>query len=179
MQPTQALISLRLVTRIAAVVILSAVAIGFFLPSDYKIERSIQVPNEQYDLLQERLYNPKAWSQWMYIESGNLILQDDADTLSSDVRYLIQYQDASTKQGELNIISVTSDSIRFLVKPNQKTKPIPNVLNIHENANGEVQLDWVIEGELDAGFLGPYLALFANNIAGSNIEKSLSALAGH
>lgn len=179
MQPTQALISLRLVTRIAAVVILIAVAIGFFLPSDYKIERSIDVPAGQYDLLQERLYSSSAWTQWMFVESGKLVLQSDEGVISSQTRYLMQYDEATTKQGELVITSVTTDSIAFSVQPNQKTKSIPNTLLIKENSDGSTHLRWIIEGELDAGFLGPYLALFANDIAGSNIEKSLSALAGN
>lgn len=176
MQPTQALVSLRYVTRIAAVIILVAVAVGFFLPSDYRIERSVVAQSAQYDLVQERLYNSEAWQDWMYIESGQLVLQAGGDVLQVGDEYLIQYSGDTTKQGSIVIDSVSEDTIAFTVQPNQKTQPIPNTLLISATANGQIQLQWVIEGELDAGFLSPYLAFLANSIAGGNIETSLANL---
>ncbi|SBS27331.1 hypothetical protein MAQ5080_00790 [Marinomonas aquimarina] len=176
MQPTQALVSLRYVTRIAAVIILMAVAVGFFLPSDYRIERRALAPSAQYDLVQERLYNPEAWKDWVYIESGSLVLQEGGETLQPGNRYLIQYDGEVTKQGSIVINSVSMNEITFTVQPNQKTQPIPNTLQIEVAANGQTNLQWVIEGELDAGFLSPYLAFLANRIAGGNIESSLSNL---
>ncbi|MCO4786447.1 SRPBCC family protein [Marinomonas atlantica] len=176
MQPTQALVSLRFITRIAAVIILMAVAVGFFLPADYRIERNIAVSSAKYDLLQERLYHPAAWVEWMHIESGDLVLEEGSRALAPGDRYLIVYDAEATKQGSIVIDSVSSNSIEFTVQPNQKTQSIPNVLNITTSNTGETQLQWVIEGELDAGFLSPYLALVANRIAGSNIEASLANL---
>ena len=176
MQPTQALVSLRYVTRIAAVIILVAVAVGFFLPSDYRIERSAVAQSAQYDLVQERLLNPEAWIDWMYIESGKLVQQGGGDTLQEGNRYLIQYEGEATKQGSIVIDSVSMEAITFTVQPNQKTQPIPNTLYIDVAEDGRTHLQWVIEGELDAGFLSPYLAFLANRIAGGNIEKSLSNL---
>lgn len=176
MQQTQALVSLRYVTRIAAVIILMAVAVGFFLPSDYRIERSASAPSAQYDLVQERLFNSEAWADWMYIESGKLVLQEGSDTLQQGDRFLIQYAGETIKQGSIVIDSVSMNAISFTVQPNQKTQPIPNTLYIDVSENGQTHLKWVIEGELDAGFLSPYLALLANRIAGANIENSLSNL---
>lgn len=176
MQPTQALVSLRYITRIAAVIVLVAVAVGFFLPADYRIERNVTVSSAKYDLLQERLYSPAAWLEWMHIESGHLVLKEGSQALASGDRYLIVYDGETTKQGSIVIDSVTSNSIEFTVQPNQKTQPIPNSLMITTSSTGQTQLQWVIEGELDAGFLSPYLALVANRIAGSNIETSLANL---
>lgn len=176
MQQTQALVSLRYVTRIAAVIILVVVAVGFFLPSDYRIERTAAAQSSQYDLVQERLLNPEAWTDWMYIESGRLVLQEGSDTLQQGDRFLIQYDGEDIKQGSIVIDSVAMDAITFTVQPNQKTQPIPNTLYIDVTENGQTNLQWVIEGELDAGFLSPYLAFLANRIAGGNIENSLSNL---
>lgn len=176
MQPTQALVSLRYITRITAVIILVAVAVGFFLPADYRIERDITVSSANYNALQKRIYTPNAWLEWMHIESGKLVLQSGSETLRSGDRYLITYNGEAEKQGSIVIESVSKNSIRFTVQPNQKTQPIPNVLNILTSKTGETQLQWVIEGELNAGFLSPYLALLANRIAGSNLEKSLANL---
>lgn len=176
MQPTQALVSLRYITRIAAVIILVAVAVGFFLPSDYRIERSAVAQGAQHDLVQERLLNPEAWTDWMYIEAGKLALQDGSDSLQEGDHYLIQYDGDATKQGLIVIDSVSMEAITFTVQPNQKTQPIPNTLYIDVAEDGQTHLQWVIEGELDAGFLSPYLAFLANRIAGGNIEKSLSNL---
>lgn len=176
MQPTKALVSLRYVTRIAAVIILVMVAVGFFLPSDYRIERNAVAKSSQYDLVQERLFNPEAWTDWMYIESGKLVLQEGSNTLQAGNQYLIQYDGESVKKGSIVIDKVSMSAITFTVQPNQKTQPIPNTLYIDVAASGQTSLRWVIEGELDAGFLSPYLAFLANRIAGGNIETSLSNL---
>ena len=74
MQPTKALVSLRYVTRIAAVIILVMVAVGFFLPSDYRIERSVVVSEGNQTELKSRLFNAERWSDWMLIQSGHLQL---------------------------------------------------------------------------------------------------------
>lgn len=178
MQPTKALVTLRYVTRIAAVIILIAVAVGFFLPADYRIERSIDVSSDEIERVEQRLFEAQQWSEWMHIEGGALQLASQATTeLNDATTYTIRYDAGNDKQGTLEIVSVTPSQIDFVVTPNQSTLPVPNRLEIiHHLATSQWELKWVIEGELNAGFLSPYLALVADRIAGSNIERSLANL---
>lgn len=179
MQPTKALVSLRYVTRIVAVIILIMVAVGFFLPSDYKIERSVVVDRENQNELLERLYTVEAWPSWMYIQDGQLQLSADTHSeskLDQNVEFGILYIDNPNKRGSITVQSVSDTKIDFTVTPNQTVKPISNAIEITQQ-NEHLVIVWVVEGVLDAGFLSPYLALIANSIAGSNLEKSLASLA--
>ena len=174
MQPTKALVSLRYVTRIAAVIILVMVAVGFFLPSNYKIERSVVVNESNVSELEGRLFEANRWNDWMYIQSGVLQIEDSGQSGIDGARFQIQYDDSS-KQGNVLVQSAASNSIQFLVTPSASVNPIPNAITLSKVPEGTM-VRWVIEGELDAGFLSPYLALLANSLAGSNLEKSLAQL---
>ena len=178
MQPTKALVTLRYVTRIAAVIILIAVAVGFFLPADYRIERSIRVSSDQIERVEERLYSAQDWTNWMHIEGGALRLTAQSSQALTDASaFTIDYDGKTDKQGTLEIVAISPSVIEFIVTPNQKTSPVPNRIEIiHHQADSEWEVQWLIEGELDVGFLSPYLALMADRIAGSNIERSLANL---
>lgn len=178
MQPTKALVTLRYITRIAAVIVLVAVAVGFFLPADYRIERSITVTSDNVESVQQRLFSAQAWPNWMYIEGGELSLESQSgEGLTSQSTFSISYDANVDRRGTLELVQVSSTQIEFVVTPNEKTRPVPNRIAIQSLDNGQLEVIWVIEGELDAGFLSPYLALVANTIAGSNIEASLTNLA--
>ncbi len=174
MQPTKALVSLRYVTRIAAVIILVMVAVGFFLPSDYRIERSVVVSEGNQTELKSRLFNAERWSDWMLIQSGRLQLSSVPVSDLEGAKFQLVYDEAD-KQGGILVGTVTDDSVAFLVTPSASVKPVPNVIYLRNHTQG-LEVSWVIEGVLDAGFLSPYLALLANSIAGSNLEASLARL---
>ncbi|MBM6549866.1 polyketide cyclase [Marinomonas ostreistagni] len=176
MQPTKALLTLRYITRIAAVIILIAVAVGFFLPADYRIERSVTVPNAAREQVEQQLFTASEWQNWMHIEGGSLQLTQQATPALSDATtYTIRYEGDTEKLGTLELTQVSNERVNFVVTPSQTTLPVPNQIELLSSAQG-LTIQWVIEGELDAGFLSPYLALVANRIAGSNIEASLSKL---
>lgn len=177
MQPTQALISLRYVTRIAATIILLVVAVGFFLPSDFKIERSIQIPENTAGRVLERLSTVSEWEEWVFVESGHLErIEGQSQALLIGKKFNLVYPDKQSKLGSLEVTAVEASAIHFLVQPNQKSNVINNVISMEHLSSGELKVTWTVSGELSVGFLGPYLALFANQIAGGNLEKSLAQL---
>jgi hypothetical protein len=73
------------------------------------------------------------------------------------------------------VIELSDNRIRFDVRPKPKVNIVHNVITL-QPSNGSTLVAWTIEGNLSAGLLSPYLAMFANNIAGDNFERSLQNL---
>ena len=166
-----ALYQLRKVTRFLALIILVVIVLGFFLPTDYRVERSIVINASQGEI-QQKMFRGDYLPGWMYIQSGQVdsfegVLQEgDFVTLS--------YNDV-TEKGLLSLVGLSHQSVLFDVRPKPKMNQVHNEISFQPR-NGGTEVAWIIEGDLNAGLLGPYLALFANDIAGNNFEKSLQQL---
>ncbi|MEL0635734.1 polyketide cyclase [Marinomonas sp. TI.3.20] len=167
----KALYQLRKITRISALVILAAVVIGFFLPTDYRVERSIII-NKPHDAVVKALLGGDSLSDWMFVSGGKVDLRQ-GDYQQGD-KATISYDD-SKAQGELFFTAVTTNSIAFDVKPKPDVDVVHNTIYISGD-NKSTNVDWEISGKLRTGFLSPYLAFFANKIAGRNFETSLQRL---
>ncbi|MEO9654751.1 SRPBCC family protein [Marinomonas sp.] len=167
----QALYQLRKVTRFLAVAILLLVAVGFFLPSQYRVERSIEISAPAEAVLEVMLQGQQL-SNWMYIENGQIEPQNG--TLATQQSAVISYLNTA-EQGQLTLLEVAPELVTFEVLPKPGVALVENQLYLQQSG-GVTALRWVIEGELNAGLLGPYIALLANNIAGKNFETSLVRL---
>ncbi|MFT2109791.1 SRPBCC family protein [Marinomonas sp. 2405UD68-3] len=167
---SSALYQLRWVTRVLAVVILTVMAIGMLLPNKYHIERSIFInsPEERVSLY---LADLGSWEQWMYLPNeGVFTLPEEEDSTAS---LIIKNPDADN--GVVSIDSFEQAGVVFSVVTKLGVLPVSNHLSWAREGRG-VRIVWVVEGELRAGLISPYLAFFANDIAGSNLEKSLENL---
>lgn len=167
----QALYQLRKVTRFLAIAILLLVAVGFFLPSQYRVERSVRIQAAPEQVVEAILQGPQL-ATWMYIENGQLERQEGE--LLEQQSLAIHYQQTE-QQGRLTLLKAAANHVAFEVLPKAGVSPVQNDLYVRRDGEASV-VNWVIEGELNAGLLSPYIALLANNIAGQNFEKSLQKL---
>lgn len=166
---------LRMVTRFLAIAILLLFLLGLFLPKEYKIERSIiiQAESAQFtDYIQDKHH----WSEWMYIQNGTLVL-DETKAFAFSINYFSDVKGS----GNLSVDKVDNNSVHFFVIPKSGQTSVKNVISWKVLADGEpntdhLEINWRISGEIDAGLLSSYLAFFANDIAGSNFERSLQQL---
>ena len=166
-----ALYQLRKVTRIAALVILTLVVVGVFLPSEFKVERSVNVLATK-NRISDLMFDGEYLSKWMFIQNGQVnsfegVLQE-GDSIG------LSYSE-SDDLGVLQVKSIDGDSYHFTVQPKPSLNLVQNTISLQEQ-QGVTLVTWTIEGHLSAGLLGPYLAFFANDIAGENFEKSLQRL---
>ncbi|BDX02595.1 hypothetical protein MACH16_13430 [Marinomonas pontica] len=166
-----ALYQLRKITRILALIILLLVFVGFFLPTAYRVERSvfIGVPS---DRVYSVMLSGDRLPEWMFIQGGHVVQSEGV--LKQGDSVALQYNDV-VEQGVLSFTDVSADLIRFDVRPKPKVNLVHNEIAL-QSSNGGTVVKWVIEGDLSAGLLSPYLALFANDIAGANFERSLQLL---
>ncbi|MBR7887979.1 SRPBCC family protein [Marinomonas sp. A79] len=166
-----ALYQFRKVTRITALIILLLVGVGFFMPTDYRVERSVVIDAPR-DLVVSHVLKGDQLASWMYIQSGQVdgfdgvLVEGDSVDLS--------YADSEDK-GVLTVTDISSYRIGFDVRPKPAVNQVSNSLEFLPDSNGTL-VKWTIEGRLSAGLLSPYLAIFANDIAGNNFEKSLASL---
>lgn len=166
-----ALYKLRKVTRISAIVILFLVVVGFFMPTDYQVERSVMInaPRDKVylDMLQgDRLPN------WMFVQDGKVAASEG---ILGEGDSVALFYDKTAEQGVLSVIESSEDIVRFDVRPKPKVNLVHNQIELQEVSGGTL-VKWTIDGSLSAGLLSPYLAMFANDIAGSNFERSLQKL---
>lgn len=167
----KALYQLRKVTRVLALVIIVFFVIGFFLPTDYQVKRSVVV-NKPSDSVLHVMLNGERLPDWMYINNGKLVAQQGQLTQGDKV--VIGYNNSDDK-GSLTFTAVTPSKVSFDVKPKINVDIVRNTILVKALGN-KTELDWEISGKLKSGFLSPYIAFFANKIAGRNFEQSLQRL---
>ncbi len=173
MKKSSALYQLRWVTRILAVVILALVLIGMMLSSQYHIERSVYI-NASEKNLSSYIGDLESWGEWVYLQDGTVFKQPSSTKEgASDRRLLIENTDS--EDGLLEVSLMEADKVEFSVVPKVGVLPISNRISWSREGQG-VRVVWVVEGELNAGLMSSYIALFANDIAGSNLETSLVRL---
>lgn len=166
-----ALYKLRKVTRISAIVILFLVVVGFFMPADYRVERSVII-NAPRDVVYQDMLQGSRLPDWMFVQDGKVASFEGVLGEGDSVALL--YNKAA-EQGVLSVVESSEDVVRFDVRPKPKVNLVHNQIDLQETKGGTL-VKWTIEGSLNAGLLSPYLAMFANNIAGSNFERSLQKL---
>lgn len=166
-----ALYTLRKVTRILAVIILLLVVVAFFLPAEYRVERNVIIKAPR-DLISNSLLQGDRLPEWMYIKNGAVVPFEGV--LKEGDSAVLSYSDVSV-QGLISVVEVSSNVIRFDVQPKPKVDIVHNHIALQPTDGGTLVI-WTIEGSLNAGLLSPYLAFFANDIAGANFEKSLQQL---
>ena len=175
---SSALYQLRWVTRILAILILFLVVAGMLLPNHYKVERSVQIAMTS-DEVQAYLLRADVWGDWLYVEKGVVTPLaepvSNGSLLAANDMLRIVY-DAGGSEGEIHFTLVTDGLIEFSVVPKEGISSVFNRIELVTNTAETTQVNWHIEGELSAGFIGPYLALVANQIAGRNFELSLQRL---
>lgn len=163
-----AMLLLRRVTRLLALVIIALVLVGFFMSSNYRVERDVLIHAPQEKVF-GHLLSGEALPKWMHIQngqidsfSGYLGPGDDVDLVYLD----------SSDRGLLTVVELTDSSVLFNVRSKSAFDAVQNKIEL-QRVGENTKVIWVIEGELRSGLLSPYLALFANSIAGSNFELSL------
>lgn len=166
-----ALYQLRKVTRVLALIILVVIVVGFFLPTDYRVERSIVI-NASQDEIQQKMFRGDYLSGWMFIQNGQV---DSFEGVLSEGDSVALSYDGVAEKGLLSLVEMSSQAVLFDVRPKPKVNQVHNEIAL-QSQGAETEVTWIIEGDLNAGLLGPYLALFANDIAGKNFEKSLQQL---
>ncbi|NVK75361.1 MAG: SRPBCC family protein [Oceanospirillaceae bacterium] len=166
-----ALYKLRKVTRIAALGILLLVVVGFFMPTDYRVERSVIIDAPR-DVVIKQMFQGERLPNWMYIQDGKVASFEGVLGEGDSIALLY---DNSDEQGVLSVTASSGDVVRFDVRPKPKVNLVHNQIEL-QKAKGGTLVKWTIEGSLSAGLLSPYLAMFANDIAGSNFERSLQKL---
>lgn len=166
-----ALYKLRRVTRVTALVILLLVVVGFFMPTDYRVERGIFIQAPKATVYKDILRGDYL-ADWMFIQDGQLEAFDGVLKAGDSVALIYE---KTSDQGVLSIVSSSESVIRFDVRPKSNVNLVHNQIMLSD-AEGGTLVNWVIDGDLSAGLLSPYLALFANDIAGNNFERSLNQL---
>lgn len=168
----KALYQLRIVTRVFALAVILLLVVGYFLPKSYHIERSIVVDASVADV-SGYLSDASELASWLYVQKGRVEPLDGM--LQEGAEYQILYD--SGESGLMRVSKLSQMQYEFDVAPKVGQRFVANVISLESLRSGNaIRVAWSINGELESGLLSPYLALFANDIAGANFEKSLSLL---
>ncbi len=156
-------------------VILLLVVIAFFLPSGYRVERSIVI-NADAERVFTEINNLKNWTKWMVWIKRDPNMKVVYDGPEAGVGAKQSWTSETEGSGELTITeSVPGRSIRYdLHFPDFDTRS-KGTMTL-EPANGGVKVTWSDEGSLGYNPVYRYLGLFMDSMVGSDFEAGLKSL---
>lgn len=158
-----------------AVIIVIFVGIGFLLPSEFKVERSvvIQAPAERVYAHVADLRKWKEWGVWFERDPQMSVVYSGPE---SEVGMTSSWQSEQEGSGEMKIIALT---------PNQNVTYSLYFPDFDMGSTGELQLTendmsttvtWVDYGDVGANPINHYFALMMDSMIGPDFEKGLANL---
>jgi len=160
---------------VLAVIVVIFLGVGFFLPSEFKVERSIVVKAPAEEIYQH-IVDLKQWKEW-----GVWFERDPQMTVvysgpQSAVGMTSSWQSELEGSGEMKIVALI---------PNQNVTYSLHFPDFDMGSTGELQLaesgmtttvTWVDYGDVGANPINHYFALLMDSMIGPDFEKGLANL---
>ncbi|MDP5211754.1 SRPBCC family protein [Pseudoalteromonas tunicata] len=168
---------LKSILRLFTLLIILILVVGFFLPTHYKIEKSIQI-EATASALNYWLFDLNNWPTWQVFQmlspDLNFVFGEKTKGVGAFLAWQGPYQ-----TGELTFSKVDERNIQFNVLFNDEHLAFGN-LNIEPimlKSDVTKQLvNWSLEGEIHTPIFAGYLALFHNIVLSSALETGLKNL---
>lgn len=165
--------TVRLFTLLAIVVLV----VGFFLPTNYKIKKSIYIEATASNL-NYWLFDLKNWPSWQVWHMLNPDLTFIFGEKTTGVGAFLAWQ-GRYQTGELTFSMIDAKNIQFNILFNDEHLAFSTLLVepvfLHPELNTQI-ITWSIEGEINTPIFAGYLALFHRIILSSALEAGLKNL---
>lgn len=149
--------------------------IGFALPSEFKVERSISIKadaNQVYPYLAD-LRQWKAWGLWFQLDPNMNVVYSGPE---QDVGMRSVWESESQGSGEMELIALDPDRriIYTLYFPEFDMKSTGELIITQEQ--GQTLVRWMNYGDIEGGPLNNYFALVMDSMIGPDFEAGLTNL---
>ncbi len=164
-----------LFTVLALVVVF--VAVGYFLPKDYDMERSIVI-----DATPERIHayvgDLEQWDKWMPWKEADPSIEVK---LGEKTKGVGAHQSWTGKDGKGELTFTASDpdkgieyDMAFIM--DEDTRAESHCVTSYEKVEGGTKVTWAMKGTMPGAVLGGWFAMLMDSMAGKDFDKGLSKL---
>lgn len=148
--------------------------VGFFLPAEYKVERSTNIKAEPQQIF-ERFNTLEHWKEWMVWIRRDPAMTVEFDGPASGVGATMSWKSESQGSGSLTLDeSVAGKHVTYTLSfPDYP--PSKGRLEITPGADGHT-VSWSDEGNMGASPINRYFGLFLDGLIGPDFEEGLANL---
>lgn len=164
----------RTLVTVAAIAVL-VFAIGFLLPSGFKVQRSIEInaaPERVYALVAD----PREWKKWTIWNQRDPAMTVSYSGASAGVGAKWAWQSNTEGNGEMEFTSTVPNErvVYSLHFPDFGMRSTGQLLL--EPAGGKTRVTWTNEGDVGASPVNRYFALMMDRMVGPDFEAGLANL---
>ncbi len=150
-------------------------AVGFVLPSEYRVERSVLVdasPQQVY----EKVHNLKAWPQWAVWFERDTGMQVEYGGTDGEVGMTSQWQSETQGNGEMEVTLLDPPKrmiyqLRFVDYGIESTGEF-----VISREGDKTRVTWADYGDVGANPINHYFAALMDSMVGPDLEEGLQGL---
>ncbi len=158
-----------------AIIIVIFLGVGFFLPSEFKVERSVTIDAPAEDVYSQivDLRQWKEWGVWFERDPNMSVVYSGPQ---SSVGMTSSWQSEQEGSGEMKIISLTpNQNVTYSLYFPDFDMGSTGELQITESA-GTTKVTWMDYGDVGSNPINHYFALMMDSMIGPDFEKGLANL---
>ncbi|GAC14202.1 SRPBCC family protein [Aliiglaciecola lipolytica] len=151
------------------------IAIGYFLPSDYQVQRSVTV-NAPAEKVYAQVADLKKWRDWgvWYEKDPNMIVSYSGP--ESGVGMKSSWKSSTEGDGEMTIVAVEpAKSVTYDLYFPDFEMSSTGQLTFAQNG-GQTVVTWVAAGDVGGNPVNRYFAMAMDSLIGPDFEKGLANL---
>ncbi|KXI29995.1 SRPBCC family protein [Paraglaciecola hydrolytica] len=167
--------SLKKALVLVAAILLGLVVIGFLLPSDYKVQRSIVISAPSAKIF-PHLADLKKWQDWgvWFKRDPNMSIEYSGD--DGQIGMTSRWTSATQGNGEMTIIALEDNrrliySLSFPEMPNPSTGEF-----LLKQVEGGTEVQWMDYGDVGMNPINHYFAFLMDYMLGPDFEMGLDNL---
>ena len=158
---------------IVVLLVVIIAAIGFFLPTDYKITRSVHIETNPTHV-SAYIVNLNQWPHWSPWEEGDPSLVVTLGDKTNGVGATQSWQGDSSN-GRLEVTEQTDSSITYVCFFDDDSNSADCKMTYVKAGDG-TDVEWTMAGKIDVPVIGGYLVLMLEGMVGRMYDTGLEKL---
>lgn len=158
------------------ILIALVVGIGFTLPSNFKVVRTIEV-NQSVDKVYPLIADLKQWRSWGVWYERDPKMTTDYSGTPFEVGHKVAWKSVTQGDGEMTLIAVEPNrSVTYSLYFPDFEMASTGKMTLISNDNNGTTIEWSDVGDVGSDILDRYFILFIDGMIGPDFEAGLSNL---
>lgn len=147
---------------------------GFVLPDHYQLTRTVST-TASLERVQPLLEDLARWPEWSPWERADTTIVTTLGPITAGVGATQSWTD-HTGGGRLVLTRVQPGRVEYDVWFADSGEPAHSVMSAQPGSDGQLQVSWSMDGEMNMPGLGPYFAMMVQGMIGPMFDQGLQAL---
>ncbi|MCW8897781.1 MAG: SRPBCC family protein [Flavobacteriales bacterium] len=168
--------ALKIIGIIVLILILTVVVLAFVAPTDFKLERSIEINAQKETVHKHLLYfeNSQKWSPWAELDPNQKTWMEGEDGAVGTTFFWEGNEDVG--KGKQEIITITDDKIETTVTFIEPFESVANGYFLLSETEGKTTVTWGFDSKMPRPFNVMGLFMDISESVGKDYEKGLAKL---